>query len=328
MAAARAVQIIPHSPIAFTYSRCRRLHQELRQKILDYRAAPRNSLPPPKPTFLAVEPAPTFLLGSSAAKYDPSETTGSLAERFWYGIWDRRGDFYDKKNPYRLGTAHTWKQRRGDDLKRDATVFTCNAEVAKRLDGDLSTYVGPGQILAWLVLDLRLITLLGCTKDHVERAERRQIADVQVSVEDDILSACVILNVENPIGGHEQIDPWCRLEAADIEFNPVTSIAVEAGQLGHELGHVSTSFRIDYTDLLRLRLLGVFNLRPVEMLDYNTAFGDISKSIDDEDWFLQGGLIGFLVAFLLTLVVIDLRTMVTEIKEILSRGRASREIIR
>lgn len=142
------------------------------------------------------------------------------------------------------------------------------------------------------------------------------------------MSACVILNVENPIGGHEQIDPWCRLEAADIEFNPVTSIAVEAGQLGHELGHVSTSFRIDYTDLLRLRLLGVFNLRPVEMLDYNTAFGDISKSIDDEDWFLQGGLIGFLVAFLLTLVVIDLRTMVTEIKEILSRGRASREIIR
>lgn len=55
-------------------------------------------------------------------------------------------------------------------MKRDATVFTCNAEVAKRLDGDLSTYVGPGQILAWLVLDLRLITLLGCTKDHVERA--------------------------------------------------------------------------------------------------------------------------------------------------------------
>lgn len=107
MAAARAVQIIPHSPIAFTYSRCRRLHQELRQKILDYRAAPRNSLPPPKPTFLAVEPAPTFLLGSSAAKYDPSETTGSLAERFWYGIWDRRGDFYDKKNPYRLGTAQS-----------------------------------------------------------------------------------------------------------------------------------------------------------------------------------------------------------------------------
>ncbi|XXH02545.1 hypothetical protein Hte_008921 [Hypoxylon texense] len=337
MSAAQAVLITPVSPVAFTYRRCRRLHQKFRQEILDYRAAPRNSLPPPKPKLIAVEPAPTFLLGASAAKYAPSEArwSASLAEHFWtrFRVWT--GDFYDRKNPYRLSYTQSailayplyiYSQRAREHAeaakkqapKPHARRFICRApEVAKRLDRDLSTYVGPGQILAWLILDLRLISMVGCTEDHVERAigsaivellgkisyiqdatyrlgsgvwvtsrhfkGRRQIADVHVSVEDDILSSSVILNVENPIDGDIRFNPWTRLEAADIAFNPVTSTAVEAGWTGHELGRGpgAAGFIKGYRNLLSLSLLKVFGLLPADILDHKIALGDIWNSIAD-----------------------------------------------
>ncbi|KAI1774809.1 hypothetical protein F4818DRAFT_73922 [Hypoxylon cercidicola] len=348
MAASRAVFIFPFNPTWVTYSGCKRLHQGLRRKILEYRAAPWDSLPPPKPTFLAIEPAPTFLLGSSAAKYDPKDEKGwlaSLAERFSLQSLARTGDFFDKDNTYRLSNTQssiltqeldiyslrTWEHREAADEnpKREATMFTCHAEVAKRLDRDLSTYVGPGQVLVWPVLDLRLTKFSGCTKGQVEQAigseivtilqkftdsrdpmykpgsgvwvdsryfkEPRQIADVHASVEEDILSFRAILNVENPVLGPSRINPWSRMEAADIAFNPVTSIIAEVGITGHELGflHGIKSAKENAItlckDILMYNLLDLFDLLPTDPVQPEEVFGDSWQSVIKDgtpDWII------------------------------------------
>ncbi|KAI1762108.1 hypothetical protein GGR53DRAFT_468610 [Hypoxylon sp. FL1150] len=107
MAAAQMLDIIPFVPTTYKYSGYRKLHQELRRRILDYRAAPRNSMPPPKPMFLGFEPAPTFLLASSAAKHDPADKEG----------WNSDHEKADNGN-----------------RKREAEKFTCGPEGMQRLN--------------------------------------------------------------------------------------------------------------------------------------------------------------------------------------------------
>ncbi|KAI6089805.1 hypothetical protein F4821DRAFT_52967 [Hypoxylon rubiginosum] len=293
MATARVAHFIPFDPTYQKYSTYKSLHQRLQRSILEYRGTPKNSLPPPQSTFLAYELAPTFLLGASAAKHDPADKEGwfaALVKSIRTDPWERTGDFFNKDNPYRLSNKQSAILTRGLDIYslraleheaaddknpwRDVAKFTCGAEVMQRLDRNLSTYVGPGQVIVQPVIDLRPTRFAGCTKNDIERVmglatermlrdqlfiedatykpgsgiwvqsrffgEPRQIADVHVTVEDDILSFGVILNVENPVGGDSDFNPWSRMEEADIEFNPFTSLLVEAGIPGYRyvLGHI------------------------------------------------------------------------------------------
>ncbi|KAI0169151.1 hypothetical protein GGR52DRAFT_509737 [Hypoxylon sp. FL1284] len=151
------------------------------------------------------------------------------------------------------------------------TWATFTAHVAQRLDRDLSMYVGPGQVVVWPVLDLLPTSFAYHVKHQIEEIlgpkvarslrrtfarlqdatyeggsgiwvqsrhfqERRQIADVHVNIEDGILSSGITFNVESPIVAPAQANPWSLIEAADVAFSPVTSIAVEHGLAVYELG--------------------------------------------------------------------------------------------
>ncbi|KAI0837176.1 hypothetical protein F5Y06DRAFT_304878 [Hypoxylon sp. FL0890] len=315
MTAGLTVRLLHGDPTFVRYSGVKKLHQALRSKILDYRATPSSGLPPPKPTVVYFEPAPTYLYGRSAGKLDQ-------AERRWFApLQDYITYNHDYDETYRLNTAQRRilnskleiysrriheNEEMLDKLGHNVPEFSCKPEVMQRLDRELSTYFGPGQAVVWPVLDMRSERFARYTKSDIEmimasgtmyflkhyldlkdtmykpgsgvwiqsqhfKDEERQIADVHVNIEDDILSFGVSLNVESPIVGSRSINPWSRLKEADIQFDPVTSIAAELGDLGHVLGSRKKISMQEIMDGLVLDVCATLGFSSVKSVSHNAV---------------------------------------------------------
>ncbi len=70
--------------------------------------------------------------------------------------------------------------------------------------------------------------------------KHHRVADTRLEVEDDVMTFGLILNLEYPVHGSSAGNPWARMEAAELQFKPMTGVSVEKGIVGHELGRHSS----------------------------------------------------------------------------------------
>ncbi|KAI2614886.1 hypothetical protein GGR54DRAFT_322169 [Hypoxylon sp. NC1633] len=180
------------------------------------------------------------------------------------------------KAPLDVYSRRTYGHMHGNGMTEEyfGTHFECQPEEVQRLEREKSCYTEPGQLVLWPAIDLRSGPLVGFSKEEIDSIigtaicsyldqdlrlpgvsykpfsgawvysknarEDRKIADVFMTVKDDILSFVLSLNVETPDAGPESVNPWSRLEAAGIDFDPVTSVAEELGDGGNTLGRLQT----------------------------------------------------------------------------------------
>lgn len=136
-------------------------------------------------------------------------------------------------------------------------------EVRKTSRGGLTTYHGPGQLVLWPVLDMhsaaharysvatyashleattrRLLADLFGIRTYVSRDEpgvwvgagaeerRRKIAALGVHHRRYVTALGIALNVDVPVVGCEDVNPWARFVPCGLEGRLVTSVAAETG---------------------------------------------------------------------------------------------------
>lgn len=245
------------------------LENRLRERTLEQRAQP-GSKPMP-PTIVAFEPAPTYMLGDS---YTQDPRTVPLYKRLLPQDRRLARFKLDGPQYMALTTTqetHSWDSTPPEDSvdgKPALKKHTCTPDL-EASSRPTSTYLGPGQAVIWPVLDLRYPFLPARSKRGIENwiakitiawlkrkwglsnvreragsglwipssyfKEPRQIADIDVRVEDDIATSGLTMNVDVPVRGPIEVNPAARMKTAQLDFHPMTSVAVEKGMLGHEL---------------------------------------------------------------------------------------------
>lgn len=147
MIAAQVVRLLHGDPTYFRYSGLKKLHQALRSKILDHRAAPSQGSLPPTPTVVCFEPAPIYLHGRSAGKDERPLThwLAPIVDKIYYDC--------DYDSSYRLSSAQqrelssmlkihscrAIRRKQDDTAEPDDKLhkFFCKPEVVQCLNRDL-----------------------------------------------------------------------------------------------------------------------------------------------------------------------------------------------
>ncbi|KAI9163208.1 putative octanoyltransferase [Paramyrothecium foliicola] len=220
------------------YDAAEAAQEDHRSKILAYKSLDeqaRSGVPLPRPRLISFESTPTFTLGRR--QVDPTLDQAARLERDLMVSLPRR------RQPIH-GTA-------------------LHPTVKKTSRGGLTTYHGPGQLVLWPVLDMhsplharfgvasyacllekttqRLLAELFGLETYTNRDEPgvwvtaarsgqpRKIAAMGVHHRRYVTALGIALNVDVPVTGGEEVNPWARFVPCGLEGKLVTSVAAEAG---------------------------------------------------------------------------------------------------
>ncbi|KJZ74824.1 hypothetical protein HIM_05733 [Hirsutella minnesotensis 3608] len=196
----------------------------------------RRRAPSPRPLLLSFESSPTFTVG-------------------------RRQDDLDAAQVSRLRQSLRVELTR----RHEPIVQSRRPEVKKTSRGGLTTYHGPGQLVFWPVIDMhsplhakfgvasyaahleattqRLLTELfgiqtSTVRDEpgvwVDASSRhpRKIAAMGVHHRRHVTALGLALNVDIPVTGGQDVNPWARFVPCGLHGKDVTSVAAELGSAG------------------------------------------------------------------------------------------------
>lgn len=210
---------------------------------------------PPGPSLLSFTPAPTYTLGRRQRSLDEG-VEGILTAPLKVF---RRGEV--------AGVAAGAPASEGTEAggSTEETVF--KPEVTHSTRGGLTTYHGPGQLVLWPVVDLRsplyppqtvrsyarlledttmsvLKSLYGirCVLDEDnpgvwvptpgEDAQRaRKIAAMGIHLRRHVATLGVAINLDVPVEGGQEVNPWARFVPCGIEGRGVTSVEAEGKEV-------------------------------------------------------------------------------------------------
>ena len=207
---------------------------------------------PPSPSLLSFTPAPTYTLGRRQRSLDEgieSILTAPLTVSRSGGV--------------KPGEAAREPGSEGIEAQegREETVF--KPEVTHSTRGGLTTYHGPGQLVLWPVLDLRsplyppqtvrsyarllenttmavIKSLYGirCVLDEEnpgvwvptpgkDAQEAKKIAAMGIHLRRHVATLGVAINLDVPVEGGQDVNPWARFVPCGIEGRGVTSVEAE-----------------------------------------------------------------------------------------------------
>ncbi|KAL6857880.1 hypothetical protein ACO1O0_005325 [Amphichorda felina] len=219
------------------YDDADRLQERLRSEFLAWKSRPElsRSTPAdcPRPHLISFESTPTFTLGRRQDDLTPAQA------------------------------AHLRRDLRVDlpHRRRPLTDLSLTPNVRKTNRGGLTTYHGPGQIVFWPVLDMhsplyarygvasyashlesttqRLLAEAFGIRTYINRDEpgvwvatpggqpERKIAAMGVHHRRHVTALGIALNVDIPVVGGEDVNPWARFVPCGLEGRLVTSVAAE-----------------------------------------------------------------------------------------------------
>ncbi|GJN77104.1 hypothetical protein PLIIFM63780_000593 [Purpureocillium lilacinum] len=216
-----------------SYDDAQSVQEEHRAHMLAWKALPeaqRRDSPSPRPLLISFECTPTFTLG-------------------------RRQDDLTPAQAAHLQQPLAVRLRSGSDERLVPVVRKTNR-------GGLTTYHGPGQLVLWPVVDMHspLYARYGVASyaGHLEATTQRLLATrfgvgastvrdepgVWVDAAGDrprkiaalgvhhrryVTALGLALNVDLPVEGSEETNPWARFVPCGLEGKAVTSVAAEAG---------------------------------------------------------------------------------------------------
>lgn len=214
------------------------------------------TLTPPSPSLLSFTPAPTYTLGRRQR---------SLDERL-EGILTAPLKVFHR-GEVKAGEVAREPAREGIEATESMEEAVFKPEVTHSTRGGLTTYHGPGQLVLWPVLDLRsplyppqtvrsyarlledttisvLKSLYGirCVLDEDnpgvwvrapgEDAQRaRKIAAMGIHLRRHVATLGVAINLDVPVGGGQEVNPWARFVPCGIEGRGVTSVEAEGKEV-------------------------------------------------------------------------------------------------
>lgn len=225
------------------YDEAERLQGQLRSQFLDWKSRPELHSPAvdcPLPHLISFESTPTFTLGRRQTDLTPDQTSRL-------------------RRDLRVDLPHRCRSLQGRSF---------NPEVRKTNRGGLTTYHGPGQIVFWPVLDMhsplydkygvasyashlesttqRLLAETFGIRTYANRDEpgvwvatpdghqERKIAALGVHHRRHVTALGIALNVDIPVVGDEDVNPWARFVPCGLDGKLVTSVAAEVKSRAEE----------------------------------------------------------------------------------------------
>ncbi|POR38922.1 Putative octanoyltransferase [Tolypocladium paradoxum] len=219
-----------------SYDYADELQEAHRSKFLSWKALPESARDPsacPQPLLLSFESTPTFTLGRRQGALSGAQTA-RLRQRLDVSLPRRRAPISGSFTP----------------------------DVRNTSRGGLTTYHGPGQLVFWPVVDMHAPPYarfgVASYAGHLEATTRRLLAErfgiSTATVRDEpgvwvaaassrprkiaalgvhhrrhVTALGVAVNIDVPVVGGEDVNPWARFVPCGLEGKAVTSVAAEAG---------------------------------------------------------------------------------------------------